>query len=127
MAKKDLRTCCVCRRTYQFCPVCNSEDVNKPSWYFAYCSENCKDIYEITSAFEDGRMTDVEAKDKLSKLDLSRKDNFGESYQRSITFIMKAKTQLKKTLNKKENKVDKEPTKKDIVIEVEEKTDDNVE
>ena len=127
MGKKDLRTCMLCHKKYSFCPVCNPEDENKPTWYFCWCSDNCHEIDKIASAFEDGRMTDVEAKDKLSKLDLSRKDNFGESYQRSITFIMKAKTQLKKTLNKKENKVDKEPTKKDIVTEVEEKTDDNVE
>ena len=95
--------------------------MNKPTWYFAYCSENCKDIYNVTSAYEDGRMTDIEAKEKLSKLDLSRKNNFGESYQKSIASIMKIKTQLKKTVNKKENKVYEEFTKNGIVTKVEEK------
>lgn len=127
MANKDLRTCCVCHSKYSYCPVCNSEDVGKPTWYFAYCSKNCKDIYEITSSYEDGRMVDIEAKEQLSKLDLSRKDNFGESYQRSIASIMKAKTQVKKTTNKKESKADKESVKKDIVTEVEGMTDGNVE
>ena len=106
---------------FSYCPVCDPEDVNKPTWYFAYCSENCKDIYNVTSAYEDGRMTDIEAKEKLSKLDLSRKNNFGESYQKSIASIMKIKTQLKKTVNKKENKVYEEFTKNGIVTKVEEK------
>ena len=66
-------------------------------------------------------MTDIEEKEKLSKLDLSRKNNFGESYQKSIASIMKIKTQLKKTVNKKENKVYEEFTKNGIVTKVEEK------
>lgn len=128
MAKKDLRTCCVCRQKFSFCPVCNSEDMNKPLWHFAYCSENCKDIYEITSAFEDGRMADIEAKEKLEKLDLSRQAYFGESYKKSITSIMKVKTQVKKTTLKKENKkTEEKSTGISIVTKVEDEAKSNVE
>lgn len=128
MAKKDYRMCCVCRRNYQFCPVCNPEDANKPTWHFAYCSENCKDIYGVTSAYEDGRMTDIEAKDKLSKLDLSRKNNFGESYQKSIASIMKAKTQTIKAVHDKENEeTDTKSVDKDIVTKAKGKAKSNVE
>lgn len=94
MSKNDLRMCCVCHKEYSFCPVCNPEDRLKPTWHFAYCSENCKDIYNITSSFENGRLSDIDAKAKLEKLDLNEKDNFGESYQKSIDSIMKAKPQL---------------------------------
>ena len=55
----------------------------------------------MTSAFEDGRMTDIEAKEKLNKLDLSRKEYFGESYKNSIASIMKTKAQVIKKENKK--------------------------
>ena len=123
MSKNDLRMCCVCHKEYPFC-LCNPEDRLKPTWYFAYCSENCKDIYNVTSAFEDGRMTDIEAKEKLEKLDLSEKDDFGESYQKSIASIMKAKAQVIKKENKKtEVKFDK----KDIVTKVENEAESNVE
>lgn len=124
MAKKDLRTCCVCRQKFSFCPVCNSEDMNKPLWHFAYCGENCKSIYEITSAFEDGRMTDIEAKEKLEKLDLSRKEYFGESYKNSIASIMKAKAQVIKKENKK---TEVKSVKKNIVTKVKNEAESNVE
>lgn len=124
MSKNDLRTCCVCHKEYSFCPVCNPEDRFKPTWHFAYCSENCKDIYNITSSFEDGRMTDIEAKAKLEKLDLSRKEYFGESYKNSIASIMKAKAQVIKKENKK---TEIKSVKKDIVAKVENEAESNVE
>lgn len=124
MSKNDLRTCCVCHKEYSFCPVCNPEDRFKPTWHFAYCSENCKDIYNITSSFEDGRMTDIEAKAKLKKLDLSRKEYFGESYKNSIASIMKAKAQVIKKENKK---TEVKSVKKDIVTKVENEAESNVE
>lgn len=124
MNKNDLRMCCVCHREYSFCPVCNLEDRLKPTWYFAYCSENCKDIYNITSSFEDGCITDIKAKEKLEELDLSRKEYFGESYKNSIASIMKAKAQVVKKENKK---AEVKSVKKDIVTKVENEAESNVE
>ena len=124
MSKKELRTCVLCGKNYSFCPVCNPEDRLKPMWYFCWCSDNCHEIDEVTSAFEDGRMTDIEAKAKLEKLDLSRKEYFGESYKNSIVSIMKAKAQAIKKENKK---AEVKPAKKDIVTKVENEAESNVE
>ena len=123
MSKNDLRMCCVCHKEYSFC-LCNPEDRLKPTWHFAYCSENCKDIYNITSSFENGRLSDIDAKAKLEKLDLNEKDNFGESYQKSIDSIMKAKAQVIKKENKK---TEVKSAKKDIVTKVENEAESNVE
>ena len=123
MNKNDLRTCCVCHKEYPFC-LCNPEDRLKPTWYFAYCSENCKDIYNITSSFENGKLSDIDAKEKLEKLDLSRKEYFGESYQKSIASIMKAKTQVIKKENKK---AEVKSAKKDIITKVENEAKSDVE
>ena len=123
MSKNDLRMCCVCHKEYSFC-LCNPEDRLKPTWHFAYCSENCKDIYNITSSFENGRLSDIDAKAKLEKLDLNEKDNFGESYQKSIDSIMKAKAQVIKKENKK---TETKSVKKDIVTKVEKEAESNVE
>lgn len=122
MNKNDLRTCCVCHKEYSFC-LCNPEDRLKPTWHFAYCSENCRDIYNITSSFENGKMTDIDAKEKLAKLDLSEQNNFGESYKNSIASIMKAKQQIIKKENKK---VDVKSTK-NIVTKVENEAKSDVE
>ena len=123
MSKNDLRMCCVCHKEYSFC-LCNPEDRLKPTWHFAYCSENCKDIYNITSSFENGRLSDIDAKAKLEKLDLNEKDNFGESYKNSIASIMKAKAQVIKKENKK---TETKSVKKDIVTKVEKEAESNVE
>ena len=124
MSKRDIRTCVLCKQNYSYCPVCNPEDRLKPTWYFCYCSDNCHDIDSIASAFEDGRMTDIEAKAKLEKLDLSRKEYFGESYKNSIASIMKAKAQVIKKENKK---TEVKSVKKDIVTKVENEAESNVE
>lgn len=81
------RICAVCRNEYQFCNKCR-EDSNKPLWFFSFCSENCHDIYETTSKFEDNRIDAHDAKSKLNNLDLSKLDNFGASYKKSIDKIM---------------------------------------
>ena len=94
--ERKLRKCVVCGNAYKFCPRCN-EDVDKPLWYFTFCSEQCKNIYDITSSYEDGRITANDAKDKLDKLELSKTDNFGASYKASITKINSVTT-IKKVI-----------------------------
>ncbi len=96
MTKKQLRTCCVCHKEYSFC-LCNPEDRNKPTWYFAYCSENCKDIYTATSDYENGNISADEAKTQLDKLDLSHIANFGESYKKAIMKINENVTPVENT------------------------------
>lgn len=86
MSKKGLRTCCVCHKQYNFC-LCNPEDRKKDTLYFAYCSENCRDIYKATSDYENGKISANEAKMQLDKLDLSKIENFGESYKATISKI----------------------------------------
>ncbi len=99
MTKKGLRTCCVCHQEHMYCPVCNPEDRNKPTWYFAYCSENCKDIYTATSDYENGNISADDAKKQLDKLDLSQIANFGESYQRAIMKINENSTPVEKVVD----------------------------
>jgi endogenous inhibitor of DNA gyrase (YacG/DUF329 family) len=86
MADSKSRACALCRKAYSFCPRC-PQDADKPTYFFTFCSENCKDIYHTTSAFENGTITADEAKAQLDKLDLSKLDSFGESYKSSITKI----------------------------------------
>ena len=84
---KGDKICATCRSNYNFCPKCD-KDKDKPLWYFTFCSQNCHDIYETTSSFENGKIDADEAKSKLDNLNLSKLDNFGESYKKSIDKIM---------------------------------------
>ena len=109
---KGEKICATCRSNYDFCPKCN-RDKDKPLWYFTFCSQNCHDIYEITSSFENGKIDADEAKLKLNNLNLSKLDNFGESYKKSINKIMSSAS-----------------VKNDVVVEdiiTEENVDDNIE
>ena len=107
------RICAVCRNEYQFCNKCR-EDSNKPLWFFSFCSENCHDIYETTSKFEDNRIDAHDAKLKLNNLDLSKLDNFGESYKKSINKIMSS-------VSVKENAISEERIEINTVEQVVEK------
>ena len=84
--ERKIRRCVVCGSEYKFCPRCN-EDADKALWYFTFCAEQCKNIYNITSGYEDGKITANVAKTKLDKLDLSKLDKFGTSYKASIEKI----------------------------------------
>ena len=112
MSKIGLRTCCVCHNQYEFC-LSNSKDKLKPSWHYAYCCENCKDIYTVTAGYENGDISIDEAKEKIDKLDLSNINNFGESYQNTIKKINKNFTRkLSNTVDMEEKAIN--DTKKDI-------------
>lgn len=76
MSKKNERICCICGASYSFCPVCNSEDVGKPSWYFIFDSENCHDIYEVCVGYRDKVLSAKEAYERISKLDISGLEDF---------------------------------------------------
>lgn len=85
--ESKLRRCACCGTEYKFCPKCN-EDKDKPMFYFTFCSENCKEIYMVTSQYENGQISSNDAKTQLDKLDLSKLDKFGISYKNSIGNIM---------------------------------------
>lgn len=87
MADSKLRTCAVCHQKYEFCNKC-PQDKDKLLFMFTFCSENCKGIYDLTSKFENGQIDGIYANEKIKQLDLSRLDNFGDSYKNSIARIV---------------------------------------
>ena len=119
---KGEKICATCRSNYDFCPKCN-RDKDKPLWYFTFCSQNCHDIYEITSSFENGKIDANEAKLKLNNLNLSKLDNFGESYKKSINKIMSS-------ISNKENVITEdvvvEETEINAVEQVDEKENNDI-
>ena len=102
--KNKLRKCSCCLNQYEYCPKCQ-KDSNKEPWHFTFCSKNCKDIYTVTSQFENGQIDTQTAKEQLEKLDLSKKDTFGTSYKNSIEKIMNSNSAIPKVFT---TEVDKE-------------------
>ena len=112
MGKQNNRTCIICGKKYTYCPVCNSGDANKPTWYFIFDGQNCNDIYEVCTQYRDGEIDAKVAYEKISKLDISDIKNFAEATRIQIEEILakgkdvnsvseKVKTNNTKNENKK--------------------------
>lgn len=91
MTKQNNRTCIICRKEYHYCPNCG-EDAGKPTWYFVFDSQNCKDIYDICTSYRDKEITIGEAYKKLQDVDLSGVDDFADATKAQIKEIMSYKT-----------------------------------
>ena len=88
MGKQNNRTCIICGKKYTYCPVCNSGDTNKPTWYFIFDGQNCHDIYEVCTQYRDGEIDAKVAYEKISKLDISNIKDFYEATRIQIEEII---------------------------------------
>ena len=124
MAKKGKfdRACSMCQTHYQYCSKCSDFD-HLPRWMDAYCSERCKEIYNICAGFvnhwldpevEAARLANLELDDNYIKKLAPEYQNIIKEIQRIDTknsvAIMQAltdSTEEKKVEDKKEEKVEK--------------------
>lgn len=88
MARKVNRKCCICGRSYSYCPQCGA-DAGKPTWYFIFDGQNCHDIYEVCTQYRDKEIDAETAYELISKLDLSQIEDFAESTRLQIEEIIK--------------------------------------
>ena len=88
MAKKNNRTCIICNTGYHYCPTCG-KDLDKPTWYNIFEGQNCHDIYEVCTQYRDGVVDAETAYDLISKLDISKLEEFAESTKLQIKEIFK--------------------------------------
>lgn len=80
------RKCYLCGEKYQYCNSCSS-DQGKPAWMAEFHNENCKEIFDICTRFNMNFLSKDEAKEALSKRDLSNKANFKDYVQKDIKNI----------------------------------------
>lgn len=81
------RTCVVDNSKYNYCPKCGHDDPME-SWRRNFCSENCREIYNVSSSYVRKMLTANEAKQLLNGLDISKLNNFNTSYKNTISDIM---------------------------------------
>lgn len=102
---KKNRTCICCGTKYTYCPDCGGADRMKPFWYAEFCSEECKDIWDVATRYNMQIMNKKEAQSALGKYDLSDKSKFVDCVQRDLAAIFaedapkvqpKAKTEVVK-------------------------------
>ena len=98
MAKSN-RICFLCGKKYSYCNTCGT-DINKPSWYTMWCSENCKNLDQILAAHTMKQITTEEAKKKIEDLKLNNVKFADENVEKHYNEIM--------SYNIKDEKVDKD-------------------
>ena len=84
------KTCVVCGKKYQYCDSC-SDFRNFPRWMNAYCSENCRTIFNTMMAYKAKLKTSQEVTEILKKCDLSKKDTFDTGIQTFINEVFGVK------------------------------------
>lgn len=88
------RICKTCGKEYYYCSNCDKSK-NSPQWMLIWDTENCKNIFEIVSNFDQGVYTKEEASKKLEKCDLREKYSFNSKIIELIDKIM-AKDSVRK-------------------------------
>lgn len=83
------RKCIVCGKEYKFCHNCGNDDRKDETWRNIFCSEDCKNIYNILSMQGNGHIDNSKAKEMLAKCDLSRLDQFRDDFKKQIESINK--------------------------------------
>ena len=79
------RKCLVCGNEYTYCRSC-PKDARKETWYALYDNENCKNISQALTDYNFNKITKEEAKELLSKCDLSI--NLKEYYRNTLEVVM---------------------------------------
>lgn len=88
MSRGD-RKCLICQKAYRFCGHCANEEHREDTWRTVFCSENCREIFDILSMQGNGHIESSEAKHKLENLDLSKLEGFRDDFKKQIESIKK--------------------------------------
>lgn len=124
------RKCMTCGSSYSYCASCYKDRL-KPSWYSNFCSEECHELDTILSRNTFKLITDIEAKHKIERLDLSKINFKNELVRKRIDELLSVNEETtKKTVNKENNDSDIEnnndETKTEDIIDGNEKWSDNL-
>ena len=129
------RTCTICGDHYEFCVQRCREFANLPPWMNAYCSETCKDLYDVCAAFTYGwkdpqitaaKLTTIDYKDKFDKLSdwmkeairkMEAMDTTNAAAINAALADEPKKEETKPEPEKEENKTDDVPKKEEVHTE----------
>ena len=92
------RKCLCCGASYSYCNNCY-DFRNYPLWMNSFHDENCKNIFETCTNYNFKLITKEQAKEALSKYDLSNRVNFSACVKRDLNTIL---AENKQTFEKKD-------------------------
>ena len=86
MAKPN-RTCHSCSSKYYYCPSCQ-DDNRDPQIYVMWCSERCKNIFNILTDESLKKISISECKTELTKLGVTSGDGFRDGVKTHINRVL---------------------------------------
>lgn len=76
-----IKTCIVCGKKYEYCRHCDKNGKNE-KWKTNYCSENCKDVFDIISKYANKHISIEDAKNALigKEINIRSGSNMAKQY-----------------------------------------------
>ena len=81
------RICIICGTKYKYGGNCSDNAVKHETWRNIYCSENCRKIFDVLSAQANGHISDKDAYNEISKLDIKNLESFRDDIKDQIKRI----------------------------------------
>lgn len=101
MASRYKKICYLCGKEYQYCSNCRDYRT-QPTWKNMFHSENCHKLFNLSTQFAQGSLTEKEARKILASCDLTDIDNFRPDVIGQIEIIQNSRpTVIEKKVDKK--------------------------
>lgn len=75
------RQCVCCGKEYEYCPNCAK--VKQPQWKVTFCSESCKDLFNMVSAYNTHRISKAQMQSYIAEHGIS-----GKKYTPSVMKVI---------------------------------------
>ena len=93
------RKCICCGEKYQYCPSCGNDRL-KETWYSAFCSETCKDLWQTLSKYSMGFINKSQAIELINTLPLKDKSKYVTCVQRDLGKLFEKEVKHNKSVKK---------------------------
>ena len=93
------RKCICCGEKYQYCPSCGNDRL-KETWYSAFCSETCKDLWQTLSKYSMGFINKSQAIELINTLPLKDKSKYVTCVQRDLGKLFEKEVKHNKSVTK---------------------------
>ena len=92
------KICTVCGKQYEYCGHCDKSGLDN-MWKLKYCSENCRDIFNIIIEYANKNITIDVAKKELSKknLNINLRNNIAKTFGEIMLYEEPKKKQAKES------------------------------
>ena len=77
-----IKTCIVCGKKYEYCGHCDKGG-QENRWKTNYCSENCRDIFNVISRYVNNHISKEDARNELidKDLNINAKDGIAKYFE----------------------------------------------